>query len=132
MRLLGEAGAAKAWILAFVIMAGVGIGTLVGVGCLMGANTCPGKHRPKQTSTDGMMLFVANCAFCHGRNGAGTKNGPPLLSGDALTLSLKDVEYRIEHGKPLGPRGSMPAFRDLTKQQVEAIAKYVISLRGAA
>ena len=69
---------------------------------------------------------------CHGRNGEGSKYAPSLLTGDALTLKLKDVEYRIEHGKPLGPRGSMPAFRDLTKQQVEAIARYVISLRGAA
>lgn len=132
MRVIAESGAAKAWVIAFVVMAGVGIGALVGVGCIMGANTCPGSHRPRQTSTDGMTLFVANCSFCHSRTGAGTRNGPTLLAGDALTLQLKDIEYRIEHGKPLGPRGSMPAFRDLTQQQREAIAKYVIQLQGRA
>ena len=132
MRWLAESGAAKAWILAFVVMAGVGIGALVGVGCVVGANTCPGSHRPKQNSTDGATLFENNCTLCHGPNGAGTKNGPSLLEGDALTLQLKDIEYRIEHGKPLGPRGSMPAFRDLSSQQREAIAKHVLELQGRA
>jgi len=127
-----ESGAARAWVIAFLVMTGVGIGALVGVGCIVGANTCPGNHRPKQTSTDGMTLFVANCSFCHGRNGGGTRNGPTLLAGDALTLKLKDIEYRIQHGKPLGHIGSMPAFGDLTPQQREAIAKYVISLQEAA
>ena len=127
-----EAGAVRAWILAFIILAGVGIGTLVGVGCLMGANTCPGKHRPKQTSTDGETLFLANCSYCHGRRGEGAKDGPSLVSGDALTLTPDDISYRIAHGKPLGPRGSMPRFTDLTPQQRKAIAAYVVSLRGAA
>jgi len=128
-----EAGAARAWILAFIVLAGVGIGTLVGVGCLVGANTCPGNPRPKPTATDGATLFLETCAGCHGVRGEGGRGGPSLLTGDAKTLSLTDIEYRIEHGKPLGQRGSMPAFRgELTKGQIQALAAYVVSLRGDA
>jgi cbb3-type cytochrome c oxidase subunit III len=126
-----EAGAAKAWILAFVIMAGVGIGTLVGVGCLVGANTCPGgKPRAKQTSTDGMVLFETNCAACHGRDGKGLRGAPSLVSGTLGGLSAEELAPKISKGKPLG---GMPRFRnELTDEQIKAVAEYVVRLRGAA
>jgi len=125
-----ESGAAKAWILAFVIMAGVGIGTLVGVGCLVGANTCPGKKRPVQTSTDGRLLYEANCAACHGRDGRGLRGAPSLVSGSLGALSADELAPKIKKGKPLG---GMPRFRDtLTDQQIKAIADHVVTMRGAA
>jgi len=127
-----EAGAVKAWILVFAVMAGLGIGTLVGVGCIVGANTCPGRSRPKQTSTDGMTLYLANCALCHGRSGEGSV-GPSLASGEGAMLTLAEIQSRIERGKPLGPRGSMPRFSGvLTPQQIQAVAAYVVGLRGAS
>jgi mono/diheme cytochrome c family protein len=128
-----EVGAARAWILAFIVMAGIGIGTLVGVGCLVGANTCPGRSRPKQTSTDGATLFVANCAICHGRSGEGTRAAPSLVTGEAKGLTLDQIRSRIERGKPLGPRGSMPRFSGtLSSEQIDAVARYVVTLRGGS
>jgi mono/diheme cytochrome c family protein len=125
-----ESGGAKAWVLAFVIMAGVGIGGLVGVGCLVGANTCPGKSRPKQTSSDGMVLFSTNCAACHGRDGRGLRGAPSLVSGPLGELSADELAPKISKGKPLG---GMPRFRkDLTEEQIQAVAQYVVGLRGAA
>jgi mono/diheme cytochrome c family protein len=125
-----EAGAARAWILAFIVMAGVGIGTLVGVGCLVGANTCPGKSRPKQTSSNGMELYSVNCAGCHGPDGRGLRGAPSLVSGPLGALSVDELVPKISKGKPLA---GMPRFRnDLTETQIRAMAGYVVSLRGAA
>jgi mono/diheme cytochrome c family protein len=124
---VAEAGAAKAWILAFIVVAGLGIGTLVGVGCLVGANTCPGNSRPKQTSTDGKTLFLANCAACHGIDGGGSR-APSLVSGPLGKLSEEELVKKIGKGKPLA---GMPRFRkDLSQEQIRAIATYVVSLRG--
>lgn len=124
-----EQGAARAWILAFVLMAGVGIGALVGVGCLVGANTCPGTSRPKQTSTDGMELYLVNCVACHGREGQGDR-GPSLVSGSLGELTVDDLVPKIARGKPLA---GMPRFRnELNAEQIRAVATYVVGLRGAA
>jgi mono/diheme cytochrome c family protein len=124
---VAEAGAAKAWILAFLLMAGLGIGTLVGVGCIVGANTCPGSSRPKQTSTDGKTLYLANCAACHGIDGGGSR-GPSLISGPLGMLSEEELVKKIGKGKPLA---GMPRFRkDLSQEQIRAIAGYVVGLRG--
>lgn len=126
---MNEAGSAKAWILAFVLMAGVGIGGLIGIGCLLGANTCPGKSRPKQTSTNGMELYLTNCAACHGVDGRGAR-GPSLVSGPLAALPEDELVPKIARGKPLA---GMPRFRTvLTETQIRAIAAYVVRLRSAS
>ncbi len=126
---MAESGAAKAWILAFLLMAGLGIGTLVGVGCLVGANTCPGKSRPKQTSTDGKVLYLANCAACHGIDGRGSR-GPSLVQGALGSLPTDDLIHKIGKGKPLA---GMPRFsKELDEGQIRAVAAYVVSLRGGS
>ena len=127
-----EEGAARTWVLAFILMAGVGIGALVGIGCLVGANTCPGKSAPKQTSTNGMDLYVANCAQCHGpeaRGGTGFV-GPSLVSGSLGSLPAGELAARISNGKRLA---GMPKFEGvLTPSQIRAVARYVVSLRGGS
>ena len=127
-----EEGAARAWVLAFILMAGVGIGTLVGVGCLVGANVCPGKSPPKQTSTNGMELFVANCAQCHGPDARGGKGfvGPSLGSGSLGSLSEDELAAKISHGKRLA---GMPKFEGvLSGTQIRAVARYLVSLRSGS
>ena len=127
-----EEGAARAWVLAFILLAGVGIGTLVGVGCLVGANVCPGKSSPKQTSTNGMDLFVANCSQCHGPAGRGGKGfvGPSLVSGPGASLTDDELAAKISNGKRLA---GMPKFEGvLTERQIRAVASYVISVRGGS
>ena len=125
-----EEGAARAWVLAFILMAGVGIGALVGVGCLVGANTCPGKDRPKIAATDGREIYVrANCAGCHGQRGEGGR-GPSLVSGRLASLSVEELSSRIANGKRLA---GMPKFEDqLTPAQIRAVAQYVVTLRGGS
>jgi mono/diheme cytochrome c family protein len=122
-----EEGAARAWVLAFILMAGVGIGALVGIGCLVGANTCPGKSPEKITATAGREIYVrANCAGCHGLRGEGGR-GPSLVSGPLASLRVEELSSKIANGKRLG---GMPKFEDrLTPAQIRTVAKYVVTLR---
>lgn len=122
---MAEAGGAKVWILAFLAAAGLGFGALVGVGCALGANACPFRRGETYTGTDGRRLFEANCAVCHGLEGAGTANAPPLTGGP--TLALEELRAKIGRGRPLA---GMPSFRrTLTPEQIAAVARYVLDLR---
>ena len=124
---MNERGAVKGWVLAFVVFAGGGLATLVGVGCLISANACPFRDEPKQTSRDGATLYTANCAVCHGRAGEGG-NGPSLISGSGGSLTGDALFAKIRRGKPLA---GMPRFsRTLEDDQIRSVAAYVESLRA--
>ena len=126
---MSERGSVKAWVLAFVLSAVVGLGALIGIGRLVGANKLPGEPQAKPTSLDGRTLYVeANCAGCHGIDGAGTR-GPSLVSGAGAELSLEEVIARVTNGKRLA---GMPKFEGfLSEQQIRAVSEYVVSLGGA-
>jgi mono/diheme cytochrome c family protein len=125
----GEQGSVKAWVLAFFLTAGLGLGAIIGIGCLVGANTCPGSSPPRQTGTDGATLFLANCAVCHGMRGEGDR-GPSLITGPAASYTVDELVAKIARGKPLA---GMPRFKTtLSSEQIRAVAEYIVSLRGAA
>lgn len=129
MRRHRETGRARTWVLGFLVTAVAGLGGLIGVGCAIGANSCPFSSSPRQTSTDGAVLFTTNCAACHGREGQGG-SGPSLVSGPATALTRAELEARIGRGRPLA---GMPAFRrTLTKEQIAAVALFVDALRENA
>lgn len=124
---MNQLGATRTWVLVFVILAGGGLATLVGVGCLVSANACPFRSSPKQTSTDGRTLYMANCAACHGRSGEGG-DGPSLHRGSLATLSGAQLSSKIGRGRPLA---GMPRFsRILSAEQIRAVARFVESLRS--
>lgn len=123
---MNERGAVRTWILAFVLLAGGGMATLVGVGCIVSANACPFRSQPKQTSTDGATLYAANCAACHGRGGQGD-DGPSLVAGRLASLAGAELIAKIGRGRPLA---GMPRFsRILSAEQIRAVAGFVESLR---
>ncbi len=71
----------------------------------------------------GTAIYQLNCAHCHGKDGHGGKSGAPDLHKSSL--NEEEVVKRIEHGK-----NAMPAYgRYLSEKQVEAVARYVLSLR---
>lgn len=124
---MSEAGAVRTWVIAFVIFAGGGLTALVGIGCAVGANACPFRSEPRQTSTDGRTLFLANCAACHGREATGLRDAPSLVTGELGALSDAELTELISDGKPLA---GMPAFkRSLSGAQIEAVARYLVELR---
>ncbi len=77
----------------------------------------------------GQKIYVPNCAFCHGADAAG-KSGPDLIRSP---LALRD-----EGGNLLGPvihsgrpdRG-MPAFPNLTNEQIADISAFLHSRKQA-
>lgn len=126
---MNESGAARNWIIAYIAFAGVGLAALIGIGKIVGANKFPGETQPRQTSTDGEALFLANCAACHGINGAGAR-GPSLVSGPLGMLSEAELRAKIANGRRLG---GMPKFEGvLTEEQIGIVARYVIDLREAS
>lgn len=120
-------GSAKVWVLAFVAVAGVGLGGLIGIGCAIGANACPFTDRPAFTTTEGSEIFAARCALCHGPAAGGTENAPSLVAGEPGGYTIELLREKIGRGRPLA---GMPAFRrELTPAQIEAVARYLIGLR---
>jgi mono/diheme cytochrome c family protein len=127
---VNQSGAVRAWILAYLLVAGAGLGALVGVGCAVKANFCPWRKPPAQTSTDGRTLYAANCAVCHGPDlhGGTNANAPSLVAFAAAGYTEDELAKKISRGKPLG---GMPRFeRILTPEQIRAVARFIISQRG--
>lgn len=127
---MSERGAARNWIVAYVAFAAVGLGALLLIGRVVGANKLPGEPQTPPTATDGRTIFVqANCAGCHGIDGKGGE-GPSLVSGSGGALTREELIARITNGKRLA---GMPKFEGfLTEEQIRAVAEYVVTLREAS
>ena len=77
------------------------------------------------TST-GAMLFNANCAACHGANGAGSNGGDgaqayPVLTNVGDRLTRAQISSTIETG-----RGRMPSFQNIPKVARDAIVDFLL------
>ncbi len=76
----------------------------------------------------GSSIFRANCASCHGSNGAGI-SGPNLT--DDHYLNLKDPVGIINVINKGANNGAMPAWESkLLPNEVVLVSAYVASLRG--
>ena len=85
-----------------------------------------------QEEVDGREVYLANCSACHQGTGLGVSGSfPPLAGNDHVedTAYLEDV---ITEGKSgaldvLGVtyNGEMPAFPDLTAEEVDAVIEYI-------
>jgi cytochrome c oxidase cbb3-type subunit III len=84
----------------------------------------------------GRSAFGNNCAPCHGSGGQGSKGYPNLnadrwLWGGSLDQISATITHGARSGDPDGHEGNMPDFGKsgiLTKDQVNAVAEYVVSL----
>jgi cytochrome c oxidase cbb3-type subunit 3 len=74
-----------------------------------------------QSDKEGAAIFAGTCATCHGPDGKG-QIGPDLHN---FTPAL--VANILSHGKQ-GAIGRMPAFTNLNKTQIKAVATYVTSI----
>lgn len=74
----------------------------------------------------GAMLYQANCAFCHGKDGskqyrAATDLRRSVSNESVIQMMIKD-----------GSKGKMPAYKEtLTDAEISDISLYVFSLRSA-
>lgn len=87
------------------------------------------------TALAGQEAFNANCAQCHGKNGSGTKQGPPLVNDiynpghhpDEAFASAAANGVRRHHWN----FGNMPALPQVSTEQVSKIVRYVRELQEA-
>jgi mono/diheme cytochrome c family protein len=99
-----------------------------------GANPDPSK--PPAELQVGEAKFKAHCAGCHGEQGIGTIQGPPLVHkiyepnhhGDAAFQRAAASGVRAHHWN----FGNMPKIDGVTPQDVEHITKYVRWLQRQA
>jgi mono/diheme cytochrome c family protein len=94
--------------------------------------------RPEQLSAvaqNGKILFTANCAQCHGPNGGGTDQGPPLVHdiynpghhADYAFVLAARTGVRAHHWR----FGNMPPQPQVSELEVKAIVRYVRELQQA-
>lgn len=86
----------------------------------------PAKKEKKEVAADapdGKKIFKINCVLCHGADGKLGVNGSKDLTQS--TITLEDAITQITKGK-----GLMASYEPiLSKEEIEAVAKYTISLR---
>ena len=71
---------------------------------------------------DGAKLFSQNCAVCHGERGTGGIGVPLALASFQASISDDYVRKTIRLGRP---GRVMPAFTQLSDEEVAAVVKYV-------
>ena len=84
----------------------------------------------------GEAKFNANCSACHGPQGTGTQQGPPLVHkiyepnhhGDAAFLRAAEFGVKAHHWE----FGNMPKIDTVTPADVEQITHYVRWLQRQA
>jgi mono/diheme cytochrome c family protein len=75
----------------------------------------------------GARLYATDCASCHGMNGQGSGNGPPLSEGPTQSAPDGEVFWFITTGSV---NNGMPAWGSLTEQQRWQIVTYLKSLKN--
>ncbi len=83
----------------------------------------------------GAGAFEKNCSECHGKNAAGSENGPPLVHityepghhGDGAFFLAAQQGVRAHHWR----FGDMPKQENVTETQVKAIVAYIRALQVA-
>jgi mono/diheme cytochrome c family protein len=84
-------------------------------------------------TTDGAQVFAKACVTCHGPTGAPNEAMVTQLGVRNLTTpefharaTVELVEHQVRNGSA---NGHMPSFTGaLTDEQIEAVAKYVVTL----
>lgn len=80
------------------------------------------KKRPDKVETfaaAGERLFAKNCMSCHGQNREGAGNAPTLI-GIEKKYTPSQIDTLLQTGRRM-----MPAFKDIGKQEREAIIAFV-------
>jgi mono/diheme cytochrome c family protein len=119
-----------------VLMLGAGV-----VGARLFSNEGPGDTVsvtvPKLSAAAslGSVAYDANCAQCHGVNGAGTPEGPPLVHDIYNPGHHADKAFYLAVQRGVRehhwPYGNMPRQPQVTEAETTAIIRYVRELQEA-
>jgi mono/diheme cytochrome c family protein len=78
------------------------------------------------TTDPGAQTFAQSCAGCHGANGQGIIGTAPNLQTSKNARDAAFVTRQVQRGSQ---NGQMPAFPQITGQQLEDLVKYVNALK---
>jgi mono/diheme cytochrome c family protein len=104
--------------------------------CLIGC-TPSAPQAPKETSdqilASGLQVYTTNCLSCHQVDGSGVPNMQPALAGDPVMNGDPNLLIRVVLKGPAAvlPEdrptygNTMPAFHNLTDQQIADVLTYV-------
>ena len=76
----------------------------------------------------GAKLYAMNCGACHGNNGRGTGNIPPLSQGATQTVSDGEVFWFITTGSV---NNGMPSWATMPEEKRWQIVTYLKSLKNS-
>lgn len=85
-----------------------------------------------EAAARGQKTFVATCGFCHGTNATGGAQGPNLVRSTMVLHDQgtgKEIAPVIHNGRP---EKGMPAFGNLTEDQIHDIAQFLLGRTQAA
>jgi mono/diheme cytochrome c family protein len=81
----------------------------------------------------GEALFAANCAACHGAQGGGTEQGPPLVHRIYEPGHHPDIAFRVAVQNGVRSHhwrfGNMPPQPQVSETDIEAIIAYVRTIQ---
>ena len=83
----------------------------------------------------GRNVFEANCVTCHGKNAAGSGNGPPLVHIIYEPNHHADISFQLAVKRGVRAHhwhfGNMPPVLGISDAQIRLITKYVRELQRA-
>jgi mono/diheme cytochrome c family protein len=81
-----------------------------------------------QAESRGEQIFRQKCAMCHVVKGKGGQIGPELTKMASGTRKI-DLKAQLESPKKLNPTTTMPSFRTLPKNDMDALLAYLKTLK---
>ncbi len=114
---------------ALCLMAAAGLGFFGGE--LVYGPKLPGAAVDDAMVQQGSVLYVESCAMCHYSDSTQTKIGPGLknlFQNERLPVSQSPVSAAAVADQLKNPFDRMPAFPDLTDEQVQALVAYLKTL----
>lgn len=120
----------------FTVVCGLCLVTVIALG-YFGGELVYGERAAKTASMDtplvrqGGDLFMQRCAGCHFADKSEPKIGPGLkglFKMDRLQVSKKPVSEEAVVNQLISPVGTMPPFRDLSQEQIQALLAYLKTL----
>lgn len=88
----------------------------------------PKKLDPKLIAQGRDLFDAKGCRDCHRINGKGNKIGPDLSNEGAKQRSLGWQVKHLMDPKSMSPGSTMPPYKALSKEQLDALAQYLNSL----
>lgn len=104
----------------------LGLGPTLVIQLLFAARPPPAAGQPDPATQRGFELYAAGCATCHGVQGEGSGQGPPLVGVGAAA-----VDFMLSTGRmPLSDPGEQPSRQRprYSTEEIAALTAYVTSL----